>query len=157
MQLRDFAKASPTYQDIHDIWEEQMRAGRFDLLPKPSGLVPIVRGGLVPATILSHMWGVPIIGVVFMDKYSEPGRERQIPYVAGGPEYLPEDAIFVDDVLDTGDTFRAVNAVYPKNKFLVPYAKYAGLNTCSHMLHSIPLQTVVDVCWLYFPWEKKDA
>ena len=89
-------------------------------------IVGVVRGGLIPAVILSHWLEVPM---------------------ASGP-HVGSDLIVVDDVCDTGETFRRMRQAYPGAMLVAPYVKPAGRSVCD--LSAVEVEQDV---WLRFPWE----
>lgn len=114
----------------------------------------VARGGLVFATALSHKMGIPIASVLFAQTYQGTRNEGTLLKESSMlPLKSVKDTIFVDDILDTGSTFEAIDAKYPGARFVVPFAKEEGLARCKHMLRAQPLQVFQGTVWIQFPWE----
>jgi len=96
-------------------------------------LIPVLRGGLIPATIISHELKIPIgpsIAISEAPRLSE-----------------RSDIAVIDEVCDTGHTFTVLRRVFPMALFAVPYAKAEGANHCD-LIVEVHAQDV----WLTFPW-----
>jgi len=98
------------------------------------GLLPLARGGLIPATILSHMLNLPI------------------PYVLH-PQYsidMPNDGeyVIVDDICDTGKTFSYYQSLIPRAARVALFCKPQGRDLCDASVIEVPQDL-----WLKFPWE----
>lgn len=122
-------------------------------------IVAIARGGLIPATMISHQLDIPIHHVLFAKTYR--GKENlgqtRIQELAAIPQKMVRDCIFVDDILDTGGTITQVMNKYPDAKFVIPYAKKKGLALHHQNLIVQPIWTYVDSDWVKFPWEKEEV
>ena len=78
------------------------------------GLVAVTRGGLVPAAIVARELEIRLIDTACMASYN--GQER------GQVEILKEASLaddgkkwlIVDDLVDTGETYKALRALLPK-------------------------------------------
>ena len=55
--------------------------------------------------------------------------------------------IVVDDLVDTGNTARAIREMYPKAKFVTVFAKPAGAELVDDYVIDIPQNT-----WIEQPW-----
>ncbi len=73
-------------------------------------LIALARGGLVPATILSHKLNIPELGVIGISSYT--GEEQTSIRFYGARLFtqsrLPRNILIVDDLVDTGLTLKAV-------------------------------------------------
>lgn len=109
--------------------------------PQINKIIPVVRGGLVPATILSHFLDdMPVAGMVIDMK-------------GDGPDLTLcedlEDVVVVDEVCDTGETFRRVRRALPRAVFAAPFAKPRGSAYVDLSVLEVPQHI-----WLVFPWER---
>src|SRR5437660_7252904 len=73
-------------------------------------IIPVVRGGLVPATILSHQLDLPIIGFIDPQTSLTP----QI-YQIISKDSTPQKYLIVDEICDTGETFRRLKLFFNGN------------------------------------------
>ena len=134
-------------------WEELHRtskalAWRLLELSPFEGLVAITRGGLVPAAIVARELEVRLIDTACMASYD--GQER------GQVKILKEASLagdgtgwlIVDDLVDTGETSRALRALLPQAHFATVYAKPAGRPLVDTFVTEVSQDT-----WIYFPWD----
>jgi hypoxanthine phosphoribosyltransferase len=98
------------------------------------GLVAISRGGLVPATLLSHMLDVQIAYMI------DPNQSAIMP---NNRKY-----VVVDDICDTGKTFEAVRGAMPNVSRVALFCKHAGEEECDAYAMIVPNHV-----WIHFPWE----
>lgn len=99
-------------------------------------IIPVLRGGMVPACILSYATGIPV-------------RPLPVEGFPGGAGML-----IVDDVCDTGATFAGLLPLFPKASLAALYAKPAGLGRLSgRIIHT----GIFDQdTWITFPWSPDD-
>ncbi|MDZ4735245.1 MAG: xanthine phosphoribosyltransferase [Rhodospirillaceae bacterium] len=150
-------------------WEELHRNGKalaWRLLEcEPfKGIVAITRGGLVPAAIVARELDLRLIDTVCIASYGElPAADRDAaprdpkladrgqgalsilkrPDVGDGNGWL-----IVDDLVDTGQTARAVRDLMPKAHFATIYAKPAGRPLVDTFITEVSQDT-----WIMFPWD----
>lgn len=119
-------------------------------------LIAISRGGTVPAVMLSHILKMPIKRTVHVSTYSDTTNKNLGAHILNAPG-IPDDeigiSIFVDDILDTGTTIKAVRNLYGDARFVMPIGKTTGVSL--HLDHLVvrPPFVVDDECWVHFPWE----
>ncbi|MEC8654502.1 MAG: xanthine phosphoribosyltransferase [Pseudomonadota bacterium] len=134
-------------------WEELHRtskalAWRLLELGPFEGLVAVTRGGLVPAAIVARELEIRLIDTACMASYH--GQER------GQVKILKEASLagdgkgwlIVDDLVDTGETSRALRALLPKAHFATVYAKPAGRPLVDTFVTEVSQDT-----WIFFPWD----
>lgn len=95
-----------SWQTIHegvDIIAHMMKA------QKPHLIVGIARGGLIPATLLSHKLNIPM-EVIHASSYEGTRRTLERPTQIEGwkKEYAAKHVAIVDDIMDTGNTWDAI-------------------------------------------------
>jgi xanthine phosphoribosyltransferase len=145
-------------------WEELHRHGKalaWRLLEFGpfKGIVAITRGGLVPAAIVARELDVRLIETVCIASYGElPGADRDAALVDRGQGALtvlkrPDVGdgsgwLIVDDLVDTGQTARAVRELMPKAHFATVYAKPAGRPLVDTFITEVSQDT-----WIMFPWD----
>lgn len=126
---------------------------------KPELIVGVARGGLIPATLLSHMIGVPM-SVVTIKSYEGTRRTLQKPLVTDWKdEYNKLSTIIVDDIMDTGNTWNAL--LYGDGRLgtdmratfvtLVKKTKAVFVN------HTTYFMQVPQEVWVQFPWETNES
>lgn len=74
---------------------------------KPSNIVGITRGGLIPAIYLSHWYEIPLttLKVSFKD------------HIHADRIKLPENSLVIDDICDSGETFFYIKEINNNIKF----------------------------------------
>lgn len=118
---------------------------------KPSLIVAIARGGLIPATLLSHQLNIPL-KVVHAQSYEGTRRTLQKPteIIGWDKSYASYNTLFVDDILDTGETRQAISRLISLPHFAVLVSKQP-FTAPDHLYFA----TVPKDVWVEFPWENK--
>lgn len=128
-------------------------------------IVPIVRGGLIPGTIIAHMLGIPVRTMdIFNDKSVGDNVDSHISHapVLKGDETI----LLVDEIIDSGSVFlsaiEVLHEVYPNIKVhaaVLYYKEYA--HNCTNIVRHDKLEGFycvnmipVDAPFIYFPWEQ---
>jgi xanthine phosphoribosyltransferase len=116
-------------------------------------MVCITRGGLVPAAIVARELGIRVIETVCIASYHEYKTQGGLQILKGlGSELQKfgegEKVLVVDDLVDTGTTFKVVRELLPKAHFATVYAKPAGRPLVDTFITEVSQDT-----WIYFPWD----
>lgn len=114
---------------------------------KPTRIVGISRGGLIPATMLAFKLGVYDVQSTRLQTYDvthldPPNRAA----------WNNDQTLFVDDIFDTGDTHQVIRATYPCARVAVAFWKQHAL----HRAKDDPLTFFgleVPNMWVNFPWD----
>lgn len=116
---------------------------------RPRLIVGISRGGLVPATMLSHRMNLPL-RVVRAASYEGTRRVLNKPVTLAGwhEEFDDAKVLVVDEIVDTGATFNAVMNFTHKARLVAlvnkkPFEFSAVASFCN----------VDPSIWVKFPWE----
>ena len=131
----------------------QMHARKLSerLLPASQwkGIIAVSRGGLFPAAVLARELGIRHIETVCIASYHDHNNqgELQVLHAAQVPDG-GEGFIVVDDLVDTGNTARAIRQMYPNAKFVTVFAKPAGAELVDDYVIDIPQNT-----WIEQPWD----
>jgi xanthine phosphoribosyltransferase len=145
------AEPSPHTKTFPVSWEELHRharalAWRLLELGPWKGIVAVTRGGLVPAAIVARELDVRLVDTVCIASYDDrsQGKVTILKTIIGdGAGYL-----IIDDLVDTGETARAVREMLPKAHFATVYAKPAGRPTVDTYVTEVSQDT-----WILFPWD----
>ena len=134
-------------------WEELHRtskalAWRLLELGPFEGIVAVTRGGLVPAAIVARELEIRLIETACISSYhgSEQGRLdvlKGAPSAGSGKGWL-----IVDDLVDTGETAKALRAMMPDAHFATVYAKPNGRPLVDTFVTEVSQDT-----WIFFPWD----
>jgi hypothetical protein len=93
-----------------------------------TGIVPIPRGGVIPAVIISHLLNIPL-----------------------KIEVTSDSDVIIDEIIDSGLTLKSTKQKYPRNLFVSLYFKSKNFK----LLRTKPDFYVEEVDkWCVFPWEK---
>ena len=145
---------SDSYQKSFPVsWEELHRtskalAWRLLELGPFNGVVAVTRGGLVPAAIVARELEIRVIETACISSYR--GQDR------GGIEILKsadladqgKGWLIVDDLVDTGETAKALSLMMPEAHFATVYAKPAGRPLVDTFVTEVSQDT-----WIFFPWD----
>jgi xanthine phosphoribosyltransferase len=135
-------------------WDEIDRdaralAWRLAALGPFRGIIAVTRGGLVPAALVARELDIRLIDTVCIASYDDraqhPGSIQVLKKASGdGKGFL-----IIDDLVDTGETARAVRELLPKAHFATVYAKPAGRPHVDTFVTEVSQDT-----WIVFPWER---
>ncbi len=115
------------------------------------GIIAVTRGGLVPACLVAREIDVRVIETISVSSYvhQEQSASKIIKeaHAAGdGDGWL-----VVDDLADTGNTFRAIRKILPKAHYACLYVKPEGAPTADSYVTEVSQDT-----WIFLPWEDQD-
>ena len=134
-------------------WEELHRtskalAWRLLELGPFKGLIAVTRGGLVPAAIVARELEIRLIDTACISSYN--GSERGALDILKPSDIAAngEGWLIVDDLVDTGETARALRAMMPNAHFATVYAKPAGRPLVDTFVTEVSQDT-----WIFFPWD----
>lgn len=140
---------SEKYVVTWDMFQMHARKLSERLLPASQwkGIIAVSRGGLFPAAVLARELGVRHVETVCIASYHdhlEQGELKVLHRAQGDGEGF----IVVDDLVDTGNTARAIREMYPKARFVTVFAKPAGAPLVDDYVIDIPQDT-----WIEQPWD----
>ena len=142
---------SEKYVVTWDMFQMHARKLSERLLPASQwkGIIAVSRGGLFPAAVLARELGIRHIETVCIASYHDHNNqgELQVLHAAQVPNG-GEGFIVVDDLVDTGNTARAIRQMYPNAKFMTVFAKPAGAELVDDYVIDIPQNT-----WIEQPWD----
>ncbi len=132
-----------THKDC-DILAEKL-AGR-----EWKGIIAVTRGGLAPAALISRALDNKMIETLCMASYDHQDQEKL--EVLKAVEHIGEgeDWLVIDDLADTGNTFKEVRKMLPAAHFACLYVKPMGAPTADTYV-----RTYDQHIWVNFPWELK--
>jgi len=146
-----------SWQTIHD----GIEALALMVKPlRPHLIVGVARGGLVPATLLSHRLNVRL-ETIKAQAYEGSRRtiERPIRISGWKPDFNKAGVLIVDDIMDTGDTYEAINNNIQyagiRDPILMTFVSLVKKKECRFPTHMFFAQVPQDV-WVNFPWEAHD-
>lgn len=141
------------HTDLPVSWEEMHRNTKAlarKLLDKGpwKGLIGITRGGLVPACIVARELDIKLVETLCISSYDHKDQRGadilKLPAGTGdGTGWL-----VIDDLVDSGNTFKIAREIMPNAHYACIYAKPQGVPTCDTYITEISQDT-----WIHFPWD----
>ena len=142
---------SEKYVVTWDMFQMHARKLSERLLPASQwkGIIAVSRGGLFPAAVLARELSIRHVETVCIASYHDHNNqgELQVLHAAQVPNG-GEGFIIVDDLVDTGNTARAIREMYPNAKFVTVFAKPAGAELVDDYVIDIPQNN-----WIEQPWD----
>lgn len=141
---------SKKYVVTWDMFQMHARKLAERLLPATQwkGIIAVSRGGLFPAAVLARELGLRHVDTVCISSYDHNKQGELTVLHAAQVENGGEGFIVVDDLVDTGNTARAIRELYPNARFVTVFAKPAGENLVDDFVVEIPQNT-----WIEQPWD----
>ncbi|HLY87617.1 MAG TPA: phosphoribosyltransferase family protein [Acetobacteraceae bacterium] len=123
---------------------------------RPSFLIGIGRGGLVPAVFLSHAIGLPTLSVDYSSQVPDFAAEPLLKLARRTQQ--GEHLLFVDDINDTGRTIVHLRAVLAEAGAVQSNIRFATLIDNIRSLARVEyaarvIDRAVTKDWFVFPWE----
>src|SRR5574344_1537747 len=131
------------HQDVKDLASLIKQQKR-----KISQIVAVSRGGLIPAGILAYELDIRNCETINMSTYDgmekKDDKDIKIDYhlTKAGAETL-----IVDDLSDSGRTYKILRQIYPQAFYATVYAKPTGAKEVDIYAKPIPDK------WIVFPWD----
>jgi len=113
------------------------------------GIIAVTRGGLIPACLVAQETGLKHIETISIETYSHQEQSSE-PKIHYKPELSDEGEnwLIIDDLSDTGNTFKIIREMYPKAHYACVYVKPNGADQADTYMEEISQET-----WIYLPWE----
>ncbi len=114
------------------------------------GIVAVTRGGLIPAAIVARELELRLVESISVISYAGEAGTATPPRVVKAASAAGDGAGFlvIDDLVDSGETARAVRTALPAAHFACLYAKPAGRPYTDRFVAEVPQDT-----WILFPWD----
>lgn len=112
------------------------------------GVVAVTRGGMIPACIIARELDLRMIETFCVASYDHTNQRsanilKGLESVGDGEGWL-----VIDDLVDTGNTYKLIREHLPKAHFACVYAKPQGVPTTDSYVIEVSQDT-----WVYFPWD----
>ena len=117
-------------------------------------IVCITRGGLVPAAIVARELDIRVIETVCVASYDHTRQTDVMILKDVAASVIAQGGgggagvLIVDDLVDTGQTAKAVRGILPRAHFATVYAKPMGRPMVDTFITEVSQDT-----WIYFPWD----
>ncbi|NBR41270.1 MAG: xanthine phosphoribosyltransferase, partial [Alphaproteobacteria bacterium] len=134
-------------------WEELHRTSKalawrlLDMKPF-KGIIAVTRGGLVPAAVVARELDIRLIETACISSYDQQSQGKLTVLKKPAEADDGEGWLIVDDLVDTGETAKALRQMMPKAHFATAYAKPAGRPLVDTFVTEVSQDT-----WIFFPWD----
>ena len=116
------------------------------------GIIAVPRGGLIPAALVACDLGLRLVDTVCVASYDERIQRADDPEILKAVAGDGEGWLVIDDLVDTGNTFRRLRQMLPAAYFATVYAKPQGA-----ALADLTVCPVEQAVWLIFPWDTEPS
>ena len=130
------------HQDVKSVCEKIKNSGTYNKI------VAISRGGLLPAGIIAYELDIRNCHAINIATYIG-DEHRELDHLDNLDDVgeINSQTLIVDDLADSGQTFRLLRQEFPKARFVSIYSKPAGLKEVDIYERELPDQ------WVVFPWD----
>lgn len=138
-----YIKWDDFHQSVKKLCTRIKASGEYDKI------IAVSRGGLIPAGIVSYELDIRNTQAVNISSYDNnydrrEDKDIELNFNAADAD---EKTLIIDDLADSGRTFRILRQAYPKAKFVSVYTKEAGKNDVDIYAEKMPDE------WIVFPWD----
>jgi len=144
---------SPAPKHFPVAWEEMHRNAKalaWRLLDKGpfTGIIAVTRGGMVPACIVARELDIKLIETLCISSYDHQNQRKA--HILRKPEIADGGSgwIIIDDLVDSGNTFKIAREFLPNAHYACIYAKPSGAATTDTYITEVSQDT-----WIHFPWD----
>lgn len=139
-------------------WEQVNKDCRelANLIGPCDAIAAIGRGGLVPGTIISYIYDIPVVNFTIKSYNEFTAGELefgQIPGFKFNSEFREKRVVIIDDLSDKGKTLLAARDYFESCEFT--NFKFATLyiKKSTQFIPNFYIKEFDDIIWLDFPWE----
>lgn len=118
---------------------------------KFTAIVAVSRGGLVPAAILARELNIRVVDSICVASYDH-DKQGSLSILKDASLADAPSLLIVDDLVDTGETAKALREHFPKACFVTVYAKPQGKPLVDKYVTDIEQDT-----WIQLPWDMELA
>lgn len=115
------------------------------------GIVAVTRGGMIPACIIARELNMRLIETFCVESYANYKDRQDDAQIHKGLSDQVGDGegwLVIDDLVDSGNTYRLIREHLPKAHLACVYAKPKGVPTTDTFVIEVSQDT-----WVYFPWD----
>jgi hypoxanthine phosphoribosyltransferase len=130
-------KALLSWDQFHRACDDVTEQLRGDVrIKRTSPIIAVPRGGMVAAAIVAYGLRLDRIWALDTDFIQSSGRD---------------DLVVIDDICDTGKTFKELRRAFPNAVFAAPFVKMLGRPLCAYWSQAVPQDT-----WIVMPYAPDD-
>ena len=146
-------KAAGYDKDLFLDWEKIHQdsielAARLRKIGEWKGIIGITRGGMMPACIVAQELDIKLVDTLCICSYDYQNMGNSNILKKPDIENDGEGWLIIDDLVDTGGTYKVARELFPKAHFATLYAKPKGTPTTDTFITEYSQDT-----WVHFPWE----
>ena len=134
------------HRDAVILSQKLRRQGAF------KGIIAVARGGLVPAAIVARELNIHLVDTVCVTAYDDKVQRTGDALILKPVEGDGTDWLVIDDLVDSGATFRVLRRMLPRAHYATVYVKPDGADVVDTTV--IPIEQDL---WLVFPWDDDPA
>ena len=116
-----------------------------------TAIVAVSRGGLVPAAIIARELNIRVLDSICVASYQH-DKQGSLSVLKDASLADSEQLLIVDDLVDTGETAKALRERFPKARFVTVYAKPQGKPLVDNYVTDLEQDT-----WIQLPWDMELA
>lgn len=116
-----------------------------------TAIVAVSRGGLVPAAIIARELNIRVLDSICVASYQH-DKQGSLSVLKDASLADSEQLLIVDDLVDTGETAKALRERFPKARFVTVYAKPQGKPLVDNYVTDVEQDT-----WIQLPWDMELA
>lgn len=137
-----YIKWDEFHQDVKNLCEKIKASGVYDKI------VAVSRGGLIPAGIVAYELGIRNVESVNVSSYDDDKESinKEVKFSSNIGD-VGANTLIIDDLSDTGSTYRLLRKAFPLAKFVTVYVKPHGVNVVDIYQKDLPDN------WVVFPWD----
>ena len=145
--INTYEKSFPvSCEEIHR--NSKALAWRLSELNPYKGIIAVTRGGLVPAAIVARELDIRLIDTFCVLSYSQKNKGDIKVLKESSVAKNGEGWLIIDDLVDTGETIKAIRSSLPNAHYATVYAKPSGREQVDTFITEVSQDT-----WIYFPWD----
>ncbi len=113
-------------------------------------ILAVTRGGAIPAGIIAYALNIKNVETISIETYGGKGDQEigELSLIKNAQPEFFKDTLVIDDLVDTGTTFKHIREKSENCFFAAPFAKPKGKPMIDFYDLDIPQDT-----WIYFPWD----
>ncbi len=128
--------------------DARMLAHKLKRLGPFKGIIAVARGGLVPAAVVARELGLRLVDTVCVVSYDDRRQRDGEPELLKSVEGDGTGWLVIDDLADSGNTFRKLRKILPNAHYAAIYVKPRGKDTVDTSIAAVEQDL-----WLVFPWD----
>lgn len=142
MNNKIYIKWEEFHHDVKALCQKIRTAGEFNKI------VAISRGGLIPAGIISYELNIRNCHTINISTYID-NEHKKLDRLENLEDVgdIDERTLIIDDLCDSGQTFRLLRDQFPRGRFVTVYSKIQGIEQADLYTRELPDQ------WIVFPWD----